>query len=205
MERQSTACDVMDTNSHTRSFEFYGGASSVSFLRRVESTFNSQSIDLAATSPQPSLASRLYNTEFKPGSTRSTSRSNPLSREYTDRFYFRVAQRFLDAYFSSIHQVEPLFDESAFLSRCENLWFGHAEKESLSFVALYHATLSLGSLVICCEDWGKFGADRFFWSRKLLDEALSIVNQLGSATDLEIAQCHYMIVSLHFIALACRH
>lgn len=43
-----------------------------------------------------------------------------------------------------------------------------------------------------------FGADRFTWSRKLFNEALAIVTRLGTATDLEMVQCFYMLVSKVF-------
>lgn len=191
-----SASDVMDTNLHTSKVEFYGGSSSVAFLRHVESISNSHVAGSVADSSEPSLASSLHNTEFRPTATAPPiPLSEANSHAHADRFYFRVAHRFLDAYFSNIHHIQPLFDEESFLDRCETLWFTTPEQQPPSFVALYYATLSLGSLVMVCEDWDKHGSHRFTWSRKLLSEALSITDQLGSATDVEMAQCYYMIVS----------
>jgi len=188
--------ELTDTNPHTRNVEFYGASSSVSFLRHVESMSNSQVSGPVEPIPsERSLTSLLHNPGFKPTSTDSTSTPGLDSKALADRFYFRVAQRFLDAYFSNIHHIQPLFDEESFLGRCESLWFNNPEQPPLSFIALYYSVLSLGCLVTTSEDWGKHGCNRTTWSRKLLGEVLSIINQLGSTTDLEIVQCYYMIVS----------
>lgn len=189
--------ELTDTNPHTSNLEFYGASSSVSFLRHVESMSNGQvsgSIDPGL--PERSLTSLLHNPGFKPASTHGTSTPGSDNTAPADRFYFRIAQRFLDAYFSNIHHIQPLFDEESFLSRCESLWFNNPEQPPLSFVALYYSVLSLGCLVTTSEDWGKHGCHRTTWSRKLLGEALGLTNQLGSTTDLEITQCYYMIVSI---------
>lgn len=112
-----------------------------------------------------------------------------------DRLHFRVARKFLDAYFSNIHHIQPLFDEDVFLARCEDLWFNRPGKQPLSFVALYYATLSMGSLVMTFETPELSGAGRFTWSRKLFNEALAIVTRLGTVTNIEMVQCFYMMVS----------
>jgi hypothetical protein len=188
--------EVTDTNPHTSNLEFYGASSSVSFLRHLESMSNSHvSGSIEPGPPERSLPSLLHSYEFRPASMQHTSSPETSSRTPADRFYFRVAPRFLDAYFSNLHHIQPLFDEESFLSRCESLWFNNPEQPPLSFLALYYATLSLGCLVTTSEDWEKHGCHRSTWSRKLLGEALSVVNQFGSATDIEIAQCYYMIVS----------
>lgn len=185
--------DVMDTNPHTNNLEFYGASSSVAFLKHVESISNSQ----VSGSADRSLVSMLHNSESKPGSKQHNSSSRSKNQIHADRFYFRVAPRFLDAYFSNIHFIQPVFDEESFRTRCENLWFNGAQQQPLSFLALYYATLSLGSLVLDSEEWIKQGSPRFAWGRKLLDEALSAVSQRASATDIEMAQCYYMISKVY--------
>ncbi|KAK5210322.1 hypothetical protein LTR41_003990 [Exophiala xenobiotica] len=191
---RKAASDVMDTNLHTSNLEFYGSSSSVAFIRHLETLSNRQTTGPADEQPERSLASLLHNTEFQP----DTSQSTPATREAApnpERFQFRVARRFLDAYFSNIHHIQPLFEEDDFLARCEDLWFNRPAKQPLSFIALYYATLSLGSLVMTFEDPKLFGADRFTWSRKLFNEASAILTRLGTATDVEMVQCFYMMVS----------
>ena len=192
---RNNASDVMDTNMHTSNLEFYGSASSVAFLRHVETLSNCQTTGPLVRPPERSLASLLHNTDFQP----DTSHSMPVAPREADlnpeNFYFRVARRFLDAYFSNIHHIQPLFEEEVFLSRCEDLWFNRPGKQPLSFVALYYATLSLGSLVMTFETPEISGADRFTWSRKLFNDALAIVTRLGTATNIEMVQCFYMMVS----------
>lgn len=183
--------DVVDTNPHTSNLEFYGGSSSVAFLRHFETISNTY----VPSAPAGPSTLTLHSTEVKSTSSTGTSFKEHDGEAHAGRFYFRVAQRFLDAYFSNIHFIQPILDEESFLRRCESLWFNNQEQHSSTFVALYYATLSLGCLVTTGEDWEKYGSPRFMLGRKLLDEALSIVNQLGPVTDLEMVQCYYMIVS----------
>lgn len=175
--------------------EFYGASSSVAFVRHLESMSNSHASESAGPCPpQRPLTSLLHNNEYKSPFSQHSSSSGAKSRLSADRFYFRVAQRFLDAYFTNLHHIQPLIDEESFLSRCESLWFNHSDRPPLSFIALYFSMLSLGCLVTTSEDWDKHGCHRSVWSRKLLSESLNVINKLGSATDIEIAQCYYMIV-----------
>lgn len=193
---RNTASEVIETNSHTRNQEFYGSASSVAFLRHVETLSNGQTTGPVAASTDNSMASLLHNTNFDPNTSQDMqTRLGPREAAFTsDRFYFRVARPFLDAYFSNIHHIQPLFDEEIFLTRCEDLWFGRTGKQPLSFVALYYATLSLGSLVMTLDTSEIFGADRFTWSRKLYNDVSTIMTRLGTATDIEMVQCAYMMV-----------
>ncbi|KIW13897.1 hypothetical protein PV08_06678 [Exophiala spinifera] len=193
---QRAAPDVMDTNLHTSNLEFYGSSSSVAFLRHMEMLSNSQNTDSVGGQPRCSLASLLHNTEFCPDTPHNRQEAQEASTN-SDRFHFRVARRFLDSYFSNIHRIQPIFEEEAFLSRCEDLWFNTPEKQSLSFVALYYATLSLGSLVMTFETPEVAGADRFTWSRRLFSRALAIVTRLGTATDIEMVQCFYMMSKIY--------
>lgn len=192
---RNTASDVMDTNLHTSNLEFYGSASSVAFLRHVETLANRQNTSSLAESSERSLASLLHNTDFQPDTSHSIPLAPRDASSSSNRFYFRVARRFLDAYFSNIHHIQPLFEEDEFMARCEDLWFNRPSKQPLSFVALYYATLSLGSLVMTFETTEISGADRFSWSRRLFNDALAIVIRLGTTTDVEMVQCFYMMVS----------
>lgn len=194
ISQHSTApfTEIMDTNLHTKSLEFYGASSSVTFLRHVDDISGNENAEQLVGRTELSLASMLHNTNFQPCSTPSTiSGINDVSN---DRFYFRVGRRFLDAYFSNIHCIQPIFDPQEFLIRCEDLWFGKLERQPVSFVALYYATMSLGSLVMVWDEVEIYGSDRFSWSRKLFNQALGIITQLGSVTDLEMVQCYYMMV-----------
>jgi len=111
---RNTASDVMDTNLHTRNLEFYGSASSVAFLRHVETLSNCQTTGPLAGPPERSLASLLHNTDFHPDTSRSMAVAPPEADRNSERFYFRVARRFLDAYFSNLHYIQPLFEEEVF-------------------------------------------------------------------------------------------
>lgn len=193
---RESASDVVDINLYTNNLEFYGSASSVAFLRHVETLSNSQ-ISGTATGPRElSLTSTLHNADFQPSRSRHPTSSLQDPATTTDRFHFRVARRFLDAYFSNIHYIQPLLDEEEFFTRCEDLWFNRVENQPLSFVALYYATLSLGSLVMTLDEPKLAEADRFEWSRKLFDQSLTLVTQLGTATDIEMVQCYYMLVGV---------
>ena len=187
--------DVWSTNIHTSNLEFYGAASSVSFIHQMAALSNCKNIGLPNRSTECSLTPLLQNAEFPPDLPRSM-RPEPQQLDIIpDRWYFRVARQFLDAYFSNIHYIQPLFEKDDFLARCEDLWFGKPDKQPLSFVALYFATLSLGSLVMTFEATTISGSDRFIWSRKLFKEALTILTSLGTAVSVELTQCYYMMVS----------
>lgn len=190
---QDSAVDIVDTNAHTKNLEYYGASSSVAFLRHVDNIAGDHVTEHITGNPERSLASLLHNTSFRPYTTPSTF-SEPIQGN-NDRFYFRVARRFIEAYFSNIHNVQPVFDKEVFLARCEDLWFDKSEKQPRSFVALYYVTLSLGSLVMDWDVHKIYGADRFSWSRRFFNEAVSIVTQLCSGTDLEMVQCYYMMVN----------
>ena len=189
----TSTSDVIDTNLHTSNREFYGSASSVAFLRNVEILSNGQSTGPISELPERSLASRLHNTDFQPDTSPCVPVAPTEATPKTERFHFRVARRFLDSYFSNIHHIQPLFEEEEFLARCEDLWFDRAARLPLSFVALYYATLSLGSLVMTIDNPEVCGSDRFTWSRRLFNDALALVTQLGMKTDLEMVQCYYMM------------
>ncbi|KIX02764.1 uncharacterized protein Z518_08706 [Rhinocladiella mackenziei CBS 650.93] len=191
---RNPASGVMDTNLHTSNLEFYGSASSVAFLRHVETLSNYQGASsTVAGPPERELASLIHNTDFQPHTSHSMAVSPREAGPNPDRFHFRVARRFLDAYFSNVHYIQPLLEEEEFLARCEDLWFNRPGKQPLSFIALYYATLSLGSLLTKFETPEISGADRFTWSRNLFNAALAITTRLGTVTDVEMVQCFYMM------------
>lgn len=191
---RNAAPDVMDTNSHTRNLEFYGSSSSVAFLRHVQTISADSDTSLGGAHTEKSLATLLHNTGFQPDTAQSTPAVPRAADVNSDRFHFRVARRFLDGYFANIHHIQPLFDEESFFARCEDLWFNRPGTQPLSFIALYYATMSLGSLIMTSETSDISGSDRFAWSRKLFDKASGIVTRLGTATDIEMVQCFYMMV-----------
>ena len=189
-ENCNNLTDVIDTNLYTRNLEFYGSASLVVFLRDIQRMSGNQ---VAAS--ERSLASLLHNTKFTPDTSIASPLATIESGTSHDRYYFRMARQFLDAYFLNIHYIQPLFDKTDFYSRCEDLWFNEQHKQSLIFIALYYAAMSLGSLVMTAEDSDSSTFDRFAWSRKLFHEATTLVTRLGTATNIEMAQCFYMLVS----------
>lgn len=195
LPRYSSA-DIVDTNSYTKNLEFYGASSSTAFLKHVEKMSESHVNVAGGGNSEGSLASLLHNTNFRPYLTPSTLTEH--TQATNDRFHFRVARKFIEGYFSNIHCVQPIFDEERFLARCEDLWFDKPEKQPLIFIALYYITLSLGSLVMIWDEREIYGQDRFSWSRKFYNEAVIIVTQLGSETNLEMVQCYYLMVSAIF-------
>ena len=188
---EKSASEVMSTNSHSGSLEFYGSSSSVAFLRHVEALSHCSASGPVVRPSERPLTSLLHNPEFQPGQPQSVPTAQ-TSRPDPERFHFRVARHFLDAYFSN-HLIQPFHEETDFLGRCEDLWFHGSGRQSSSFVALYYAVLSLGSLVMPTGTRAKSGADRFTWSRKLFNEAHAIVTRPGAVTDLETVQCFYTL------------
>ncbi|KAL4808583.1 fungal-specific transcription factor domain-containing protein [Aspergillus unguis] len=178
-----------DTNANSRSLEFYGASSSVTFLRHIEKI--AQGVNYQEGKSEPAVDSMLHESntrwQFSPATLSAKDES------MNGRFYFRVARKFIDAYFSNIHCIQPIFEEERFLERCEDLWFDRPDKQPLSFIGLYYATLSLGSLVTVWGERETYDTDRFSWSRKFFKEALDIVSQLTAVTDLEMVQCYYMM------------
>jgi hypothetical protein len=201
--RRRTANHV---DSRARSFEFYGPSSSVAFLTHIDTLSRGRTTDDEEGQPNlpefPTLQT-LHKTVYLSAFQNLASPSETLPD--SDQYHFRIARRFLDAYFSAIHTIEPLFEEEAFLARCEDLWFGRREAQPLSFVGLYYATLALGCLVMTIDDGVEIaGESRFAWSRRLFDKSVATINSLGTTTDLETAQCFYMLVSQidgHFTTL----
>lgn len=185
--------DLTDTNTHTNNIEYYGGSSSVAFLRRVQTKCDDQTRTLGSGKCKSSLVSMLHNTAFSP---LSPSEPPPLVDKALDqgRFYFRVSTKFIEGYFENIHYIQPILDRDEFTTRCEDLWFGEPQKQSASFHALYYSVMSLGALVRIWHEGPLCGLNRFEWSRLLFTEARMVISRLGATTDLEMVQCLFLVV-----------
>jgi hypothetical protein len=125
---------------------------------------------------------------------RTKSRTGPgqMSPGDAEHLSIRLASRFLDAYFSNIHCIEPIFEKEDFLGRCEDVWHSPATRQPPQFLALYHATLGLGSLLAPNESAQEDGDQS--WSYKLYKKALDILSSLDTPTNLRVVQCWYMMV-----------
>lgn len=188
-----TSEDVTDVNMHTKSIEFHGSSSSVAFLKQVQSSYEGGSLSGAGIQ-DPSLVSMLHNSAFDPTSTLPMSPQAGDLRANQERFYFRVSGKFLEGYFESIQYVQPFLDREEFMTRCEDMWFGKSTAQANSFHALYYSILSLGALVRTWDEETLHGLNRFQWSRKLFDEARTVLSRLGTTTNLEMVQCLLIMV-----------
>lgn len=167
------------------SVEFHGASSSLALIRHMENL----SEDGPDDSTEYTISTLLRVAD------RGVEVSANDHDESSDRHYFRAARKFLDAYLCGIHHVQPIFEQDDFLARCEDLWFDRVGQQPRSFLALYFATLSLGSLVSPQYHFPLAGEDRLTWSRKLYQEAMHILDSLGDHTNVETVQCWYVIVS----------
>lgn len=191
--------EVNDVNTHTHDTEFHGPTSSMSFLSALQTqksspTYSAHSIANASTN-KPSIVSDFHNNAFSPSHQESSSNTKVMSLE-DERYHFRQAHLFLDGYFQNLHFIHPILNRTAFLARCEDLWFGRSERQPKSFVALYYSVMSLGALV---REWDRQeldGLGRFEWSRKLFQDALCLIESLRSRTDVEVIQCLIMLAKV---------
>ena len=118
-----------------------------------------------------SLVSNFYNIHFSTHDFRQMALKKDVSSKES-RFYFRHARRFIDGFFSTMHFVHPILKKDKFLDRCEKLWFSsHAPTKN--FLGLYYGVCSLGALIMEWETKELDGLDRFEWSRRLFEHALS--------------------------------
>lgn len=193
------AGDLTDTNLHTNNIEFYGGSSSIAFLRQVQSNCDDKTKAPDSGESRASLVSMLHNTDFSPISNPHCSATQEIGQVDQDRFYFRVSRKFMEGYFESIHYIQPLLEREEFTARCESLWFGEAQNQPSTFHALYYSVLSLGALVRAWDEGPLYGLTRFQWSRRLFEEARLVLNKLGTATDLEMVQCLFLMVRLRHV------
>jgi hypothetical protein len=196
-----TGGELRDINEHTKSIEFHGNTSSMSFLALVQNQ-DQNATDTNLPHPHPeqqksSLVSTLHNTAFH-----LDPQMHPSTGDVTledECYYFRHSRLFLDAYFDSLHFIHPILERDEFLARCEDLWFGRSEKQTRSFVALYYSVLSLGALIRSWDESLLAGLNRFQWSRKLFTHAKLALGEVRSTNDLETIQC------LIFMAKVCQN
>ena len=141
--------ELKDINKHTNSIEFHGNTSSMSFLALVDPQNPKESAGPGTShdsehsaGEKPSLVNTLHNVAFTPDSDVPSCNTDVTLNE--QGFYFRHAHVFLDGYFENLHFIHPFLEKEEFLSRCEDLWFGRAERQKKSFIALYYSILSLG-------------------------------------------------------------
>jgi hypothetical protein len=139
--------EVVDVNPQTRAVEFHGNSSSVAFLGRVRREYSDMSDDkqshLQAESAEgASLVSTIHNSVFSPGRMVLEWNDGSDERLFSPQLYV-----FVDTYFNNLHYIHPIIDRSSFLCRCNDLWSGHPERQSVNFIALYFAVSSLGALI----------------------------------------------------------
>ena len=181
--------EVNDVNPHTRNHEFHGPTSSMAFLAAIQphQKPSRDTNDRTETATSHSLVSTFHNNAFSPPSPLGNIEHEYAALE-TQRFHFRQAHFFLDGYFQTLHFIHPIIDRGPFLARCEDLWFGRADRQSRTFVALYYAVLSLGALVREWHGGAVDGLGRLEWSRKLFQHANAALGGLRATHDLETVQ-----------------
>lgn len=184
--------EISEVNEHTAGVEFYGSSSSIALLSRVQRS-GQQSRD---KEDRAQLVSSLHNATFQttptgshgdtPGAGSSRIQSYPQCRCFIDNF------------FSTIHYIHPILDKREFLQKCEALWSPIADggglQPSASFVALFYSVLSLGAIVGVRGEDPIDGLSNLQWSRKFFDLSWSCCHSLGLITNLEMAQCFFMLV-----------
>ncbi|KIW99462.1 uncharacterized protein Z518_11201 [Rhinocladiella mackenziei CBS 650.93] len=187
--------ELREVNQHTLDTEFHGPSSSMAFLAAIQQQSTMSSEDrVQADVSTPSIISTLHNSSF---SAESESRYDPEGSALSaERYFFRQSQSFLAAYFQTLHFIHPIIDKEEFLLRCEDLWFGNAEKQSTSFVALYFAVMSLGALMGEWEEPKFLGKCRFEWSRKMFRCANLAMILSQRKNDLETVQGNLILAKV---------
>jgi hypothetical protein len=178
--------------------EFYGSSSSVALLSQVEYA-GGETTTSAETRNAGDFVSNLHNPAFSPSNQQSHDK--PQDTVCPPRFksaHHSQCRILLLNYFSTIHYVHPILDKILFLESCDRL---HAEDEAgqdigvSSFSALYYSVLSLGALIGPRDDETIDGIRNIGWSRTFFQEAVRRISKLGMATDLNMVQCYFMMVS----------
>lgn len=200
-EGQDSAAEITDVNQHTRSVEFHGNTSSMAFLALLQKQNQAQAgqvfVKGMPTQDRTSLVSTMHNVGFSPDSKAASP--VPEAMSHNETYYFRQAGRFIDGYFENLHFIHPILHKGNFLTQCEDLWFGRADRQTRGFIALYYSILSLGALVRVWDENTLDGMNRFQWSRKLFTHARTALGGLRSTNDLETIQ------SLIFMAKVCQN
>ncbi|KAJ9608056.1 hypothetical protein H2200_007044 [Cladophialophora chaetospira] len=176
--------EVSEINPHTLDTEFHGPTSSLAFLAAVQQGPHEDTAQ--HNNGAQSLVSAFHNESFSPKTTRSRLvEDQPPS---PTRYHFRQSRFFLDGYFQNLHYIHPIINKADFLSRCEDLWFGRSEGQSLSFVALYYAVMSLGAII---QEWDEEiveGMGRFEWARAMFHLASDALESTLGHNDLHTVQ-----------------
>ena len=198
---QESSAEIADVNQHTRNVEFHGNTSSMAFLALLQKQNQAQAgkalLKEKDTEGHTSLVSTMHNVGFSPESNAPSPAPEPTSPDET--YYFRQAGRFIHGYFDNLHFIHPILHKGNFLARCEDLWFGRADRQTRGFIALYYSILSLGALVRVWDESTIDGMNRHQWSRKLFTHARTALGGIRSRTDLETIQC------LIFMAKVCQN
>lgn len=190
---ESADDEINEYNHHTNGIEFHGSTSSAAIIGHLQKAREPKGPEQPHL-PGPadvSLISTLHNPSFSP----STSGPGQLSSIEHQNYYFDQAHVFMNGYFENIHFIHPFIDKEDFLLRANDLWFNRAKTPEPSFVALYLAVLSFGSLVRVWDENKLAGLGRFEWSRKLFSEAQAYLTHLRFSNDLETVQCLYFMVN----------
>jgi hypothetical protein len=187
--------EISEVNEHTAGVEFYGSSSSIALLSRIQRS-GQQSQDKEDGSH---LVSSLHNATFQTTPTASYGDTPSAGNSRAD--YYPQCRSFVENFFSTIHYIHPILDKRQFLQQCETLWSPNTNNAGLqtsaSFVALYYSVLSLGAIVGVRGEDPIDGLTNLQWSRKFFDLSWSCCHSLGLITNLEMAQCFFMLVCIN--------
>lgn len=191
--------EVNEVNTHTLNNEFHGPTSSLAFLAtiqrqsRLQTRSTTEQLPLSDEQPS-SLVSIFHNETFSPGSaTRTNAEWQKLS---ANSFYFHQSQLFLNGYFQNLHYIHPIVDRENFFCACEDLWFGRPRSPSKSFIALYYSIMSLGALTREWDEEPLHAMNRFDWSRKMFNLALTAIGEFPGRNDLESVQAYIIMAKI---------
>jgi hypothetical protein len=182
IDRDTRNSELMDINHSTARFEFHGQTSHLALLGRLQKSKSS--------TPNPQIVNDFQNDFF----TRDRQRSRVANQELIqEEFFPKDARGFIQNYFTTLHVVHPIIDESIFMERSQRLWNGESPQPSQAFKALYFAVLSLGALT---KNWaaGEMnGIGRYEWTRLLFEKAEQLLGIPGSLNNLEAVQSQFLL------------
>ncbi|EUC40259.1 hypothetical protein COCMIDRAFT_41389 [Bipolaris oryzae ATCC 44560] len=186
--------EISEVNEHTAGVEFYGSSSSMALLSRVQRSGQ----QFRDREDGAHLVSSLHNATFQAIPT--SSHGDILDATSLPADYYPQCRSFIEDFFSTIHYIHPILDKREFLGRCEVLWSlrttGASLQPSPSFVALYYSVLSLGAMVGVRGEHLIDNLTNLQWSRKFFDLSWSCCHSLGLITNLEMAQCFFMLAKV---------
>ncbi|KAF2762117.1 hypothetical protein EJ05DRAFT_197812 [Pseudovirgaria hyperparasitica] len=185
--------EVVDVNPITSSIEFHGNSSSMAFLGRVRQEYSASPDEpVRAGSERPSLVSAFQNTNFGAQNDRIMNWNDG----FDERLFSPQLYVFVETYFSNLHYIHPIIDQAHFLRRCDDLWQGHPERQPRSFIAMYFAMLSLGSLIRNWTEERINDMGRFDWSRMLFERAELALGKPGYLNDLEAIHTLFLLAKV---------